>query len=197
MIVLSVQNDTPLLEFSLPIRELLTTAAAQARRAQALDIEGLSAVDRVNLHRKDHHPQWALDTVALVKQQAYAAHLQLRRPSMTLRNERNRQGLEIVCFLRVTLLELTDTTLLQANRRSQQLLREAAQRVQARRSGHSASRPARSGRLTLGFGRGPFIWYVLGEFLHARSRHANTGRRTTSTPLHIRSVSSPGHDCAL
>jgi hypothetical protein len=83
--------------------------------------------------------QWALDTVALAKQQAYAAHVQLRRPSMTLRIERNRQDLEIVCFLRVTLLELTDTTLLQANRRSQQLFREAAQRVQARRSGHSAS----------------------------------------------------------
>jgi TnpA family transposase len=83
--------------------------------------------------------QWALDAIAFAKQQAYAAHVQLRRPSMTLRIERNRQDLEIVCFLRVTLLELTDTTLLQANRRSQQLFREAAQRVQTRRSGHNAS----------------------------------------------------------
>lgn len=83
--------------------------------------------------------QWALQTVALAKQQAYAAHVQLRRPSMTLRIERNRQDLEIICFLRVALLELTDTTLLQANRRSQQLLREAAQRVQTRRSSHNAS----------------------------------------------------------
>lgn len=83
--------------------------------------------------------QWALDAIALAKQQAYAAHVQLRRPSMTLRIERNRQDLEIVCFLRVTLLELTDTTLLQANRRSQQLFREAAERVQARRSSHNAS----------------------------------------------------------
>jgi len=82
--------------------------------------------------------QWTLD-IALAKQQAYAAHVQLRRPSMTLRIERVRQDLEIVCFLRVTLLELTDATLLQANRRSQQLFREAAQRVQARRSGHNAS----------------------------------------------------------
>ena len=83
--------------------------------------------------------QWALDSIALAKQQAYAAHVQLRRPSMTLRIERNWQDLEIVCFLRVTLLELTDTTLLQANRRSQQLFREAAQRVQAGRSSHNAS----------------------------------------------------------
>lgn len=39
--------------------------------------------------------QWMLDTVALLKRQAYAAHVQLRRPSMTLRIERNRQDLEI------------------------------------------------------------------------------------------------------
>ncbi|MDM0110110.1 hypothetical protein QTH97_34790 [Variovorax sp. J22R24] len=40
--------------------------------------------------------QWELDAIALAKQQAYAAHVQLRRPSMTLRIERNRQDLEIV-----------------------------------------------------------------------------------------------------
>ena len=64
---------------------------------------------------------WPLDTVALSKQQAYAAHVQMRRPAMTARIERQRQAVEITCFLRVTLLELTDMALLQASRRSQDL----------------------------------------------------------------------------
>lgn len=38
------------------------------------------------------------------------------------------------CFLRVTLLELTDMALLQASRRSQDLFRRAAERVQKGRS---------------------------------------------------------------
>jgi len=42
--------------------------------------------------------QWALDAIALAKQQAYAAHVQLRRPSMTLRIERNRQDLGLSYF---------------------------------------------------------------------------------------------------
>lgn len=46
---------------------------------------------------------WHLDAVALSKQQAYAAHVQMRRPSMTARIERQRQTVEITCFLRVTL----------------------------------------------------------------------------------------------
>ena len=64
------------------------------------------------------------------KQQAYAAHVQMRRPSMTARIERQRQTVEITCFLRVTLLELTDMALLQAARRSQDLFRRAAERVE-------------------------------------------------------------------
>ncbi len=34
--------------------------------------------------------QWAFDNIAFAKQQAYAAHVQLRRQSMTLRIERHR-----------------------------------------------------------------------------------------------------------
>ena len=77
---------------------------------------------------------WPLDTVALSKQQAYAAHVQMRRPSMTARIERQRQTVEITSFLRVTLLELTDMALMQASRRSQDLFRRAAERVQKGRS---------------------------------------------------------------
>jgi TnpA family transposase len=75
-----------------------------------------------------------LDSVALSKQQAYAAHVQMRRPSMTARIEQQRQTVEITRFLRVTLLELTDMALLQASRRSQALFRRAAERVEKGRS---------------------------------------------------------------
>jgi TnpA family transposase len=81
---------------------------------------------------------WVLASIALSKQQAYAAHVQSRRPSMTARIEQQRQSIEIVCFLRVSLLELTDIALTQATRRSQQLFRRAAERVQKSRSRSSA-----------------------------------------------------------
>ena len=45
----------------------------------------------------------------------------------------SRQLIELICFLRVTLLELTDVALLQTSRRSQQLFREAADKAQSNR----------------------------------------------------------------
>lgn len=48
---------------------------------------------------------------------------------MTARIEQQRQTVEVICFLRVSLLELTDAALMQASRRSQDLFRRAAERV--------------------------------------------------------------------
>lgn len=64
---------------------------------------------------------WNLSGVALTKQQAYARQVQSRRPAKTREIKPTRQWIELVCFLRVTLLELTDVALLQSSRRSQQL----------------------------------------------------------------------------
>jgi hypothetical protein len=72
--------------------------------------------------------------VALVKQQAYARQVQSRRPAKPREIKPSRQSIELVCFLRVTLLELTDVALLQSSRRSQQPFREAADRAQANRT---------------------------------------------------------------
>jgi hypothetical protein len=58
----------------------------------------------------------------------------MRRPVKTRQIKATRQTIELICFLRVTLLELTDIALLQSSRRSQQLFREAADRAQARRT---------------------------------------------------------------
>ena len=72
--------------------------------------------------------------MALVKQQAYARQVQSPRPAKTREIKPSRQSIELVCFLRVTLLELTGVALLQSSRRSQQLFREAADRAQANRT---------------------------------------------------------------
>jgi hypothetical protein len=63
-------------------------------------LEKIRALKELGVHA------WLLDALALSKQQAYATHVQMRRPSMTARIERQRQTIEITCFLRVTLLEL-------------------------------------------------------------------------------------------
>ena len=47
---------------------------------------------------------WELDSIALSKQQAYAARVVMRRPSMTARIEQRRQTVEVVCFLHATLI---------------------------------------------------------------------------------------------
>jgi len=77
--------------------------------------------------------EWNLSAVSLAKQQAYARQVQARRPVKTREIKPTRQLIELVCFLRVTLLELTDVALLQSSRRSQQLFREAADKAQTNR----------------------------------------------------------------
>lgn len=79
--------------------------------------------------------EWDLSDVVLARQQAYARQIQARRPVKSREIQTRLQLVEMVCFLRVTLLELTDMALQQAGRRSQQLLRAAAERAEARR-GH-------------------------------------------------------------
>ena len=103
---------------------LKTPPKRHSPSTMAETLEKIRALKELGVHA------WPLDAVALSKQQAYAAHVQMRRPSMTARIERQRQTVEITCFLRVTLLELTDIALLQSSRRSQDLFRRAAERVE-------------------------------------------------------------------
>ena len=82
---------------------------------------------------------WNLSAVSLAKQQAYARQVQARRPVKMRDIKPSRQLIELVCFLRVTLLELTDVALLQSSRRSQQLFREAADKAQSNRARSTTS----------------------------------------------------------
>ncbi|RZL93179.1 MAG: DUF4158 domain-containing protein [Variovorax sp.] len=77
--------------------------------------------------------EWSLAGVSLPKQHAYAQKVQARRPAKNRELKETRQATELVCFLRVSLLELTDIAVQQNLRRSQQLFREATQKVRTTR----------------------------------------------------------------
>jgi TnpA family transposase len=77
--------------------------------------------------------EWKLDGITIARQRAYAQALAARPPSASKRRKDDTQTLEIVSFLRVTLLELTDNTLYVASRRISDLVRRAANKTQTLR----------------------------------------------------------------
>ncbi len=74
--------------------------------------------------------EWPLNQIALAKQRAYAQQVQARRPVKSRELKETRQTIELVCFLRITLLEFTDIAVYQQHRRSQDLFRGAATKAQ-------------------------------------------------------------------
>ena len=70
------------------------------------------SVDKVRYLKELGAHAWDLSGVSLAKQQAYARQVQARRPVKTREIKPSRQLIELVCFLRVALLELTDVALL-------------------------------------------------------------------------------------
>ena len=77
--------------------------------------------------------QWSLDDIAIPKQRAYAQQVQARRPAKSKEIKDTTQTIELVCFLRMSLLELTDLAMQQSSRRSQKLFRDAAEKAQSSR----------------------------------------------------------------
>lgn len=74
---------------------------------------------------------WALSGISNARLRAYSHSVVSRPPFDTERLSEDRKALEIACFLRVTLLELTDATVYMAGRRVCDLVRHASGRVQA------------------------------------------------------------------
>ncbi|MGU2419716.1 Tn3 family transposase [Burkholderia cenocepacia] len=72
---------------------------------------------------------WALDAVPIEKQRAYAQRIQARRPAKIRELKAATRTIELVFFLRVTLLELTDSLLYQTGRRVSDLVRQAYERT--------------------------------------------------------------------
>ncbi|MBS2132233.1 Tn3 family transposase (plasmid) [Burkholderia thailandensis] len=75
---------------------------------------------------------WALDAVPIEKQRAYAQRIQARRPAKVRELKASTRTIELIFFLRVTLLELTDALLYQTGRRVSDLVRQAYDRTTTR-----------------------------------------------------------------
>lgn len=78
--------------------------------------------------------EWALDSMPIEKQRAYAQRIQARRPAKVRELKASTRTIELICFLRVTLLDLTDALLYQMGRRVSDLVRQAYDRTTVRQA---------------------------------------------------------------
>lgn len=82
--------------------------------------------------------QWNISSLSQTRIQAFAQRVAHRPPSETSRRVLETQIVEVVCFLKATLWELTDEVIHRMNRRTGDLVRQGAKRLQgkqAKRSG--------------------------------------------------------------
>jgi hypothetical protein len=132
---------------------LRTPSKRHGRSSLAEIIEKIRYLKDLTVH------EWSLDDIAIAKQHAYAQRVQARRPVKTRQIKEGTQTIELVCFLRVGLPQLTEVAIQQSNRRGQQLFREAAQKAQLARGerrpicGNACKTPARSCAATPSLGR--------------------------------------------
>ena len=119
---------------------LKTPSGHQGPRTLAETLDKITYLKSLGVH------MWSLADVSLPKLHAYAQRMQSRRPAKNRELKETRQEIELVCFLRTSLLELTDIAVQQNMRRSQELFREAREKVKTTReqsvgiARHQASR---------------------------------------------------------
>jgi signal transduction histidine kinase len=76
--------------------------------------------------------RWAFDAIPIEKQRAYGQRIQARRPAKVRELKTSTRTIELVFFLRVTLLELTDAMAYQSGRRVSDLVRRAYNQTTAK-----------------------------------------------------------------
>ena len=81
--------------------------------------------------------RWSLAGITNARMRAYSQAVIGRPPFDTQRLSDDTKVLEIACFLRATLLELTDNAVYMAGRRCCDLVRSAASRIQGKQSRHA------------------------------------------------------------
>jgi len=77
---------------------------------------------------------WRIDAIPFARQRAYAQAVAGRPPSESKRRKDDTQLLEVICFLRLALLELTDSVLFQTGRRIADFARKASAKTEARQA---------------------------------------------------------------
>lgn len=78
--------------------------------------------------------EWKFDDIPVEKQRGYAQQMQARRPVKSKEIKETTAAIELVFFLRVTLLELTDSAMYQSGRRVADLVRRAYQKTQSKQA---------------------------------------------------------------
>ncbi len=76
--------------------------------------------------------RWAFDAIPIEKQRAYGQRIQARRPAKVRELKTSTRTIELVFFLRVSLLELTDAMAYQSGRRVSDLVRRAYNKTTAK-----------------------------------------------------------------
>jgi hypothetical protein len=115
------------------------------QQAPRRKLKGLrEQLEKVRLLRSLQVERYPLNEIRLERQRGYARQLRRRRPSRVHALTEPRQTLEMVCFLRITLLHSTDVVLSMADRLIQDLHARTAQEVR-----EAEGRGARSVRQSL------------------------------------------------
>ena len=81
--------------------------------------------------------EWNLNSLSQTRIQAFAQRVVHRPPSETSRRVLETQVVEVICFLKATLWELTDEAIYRMNRRTGDLVRQGAMRVQGKQASRS------------------------------------------------------------
>src|SRR5207249_4786520 len=76
--------------------------------------------------------EWDLSALSPTRIQAFAHRVVHRPPSEVARRTVETQSVEIICFLKHTLSELTDEAIFRANRRASDLVRQGNKRLQSK-----------------------------------------------------------------
>ena len=83
--------------------------------------------------------EWVFAAIPLEKQRGYAQQIQARRPAKSKLIKEPRHDIELVFFLRVTLLELSDSAIFQSGWRVSDLVRRAYDKTQIKQARNSVS----------------------------------------------------------
>lgn len=81
--------------------------------------------------------EWKLNSLSQTRIQAFAQRVVHRPPSETARRVQETQIVEVICFLKATLWELTDEAIFRMTRRCSDLMRMGTKRVKAKQASRS------------------------------------------------------------
>lgn len=91
-------------------------------------------LDKIAFFKQLGVHEWSLDAIPLEKQRGYAQQMQARRPVKSKEIKEATAAIELVFFLRITLLELTDSAMYQSGRRVADLVRQAYHKTQSKQA---------------------------------------------------------------